>query len=66
LPKGTKIECTAWYDNSAFNPFNPDPAKTVRDGPQTYEEMMNGFFFYVDANERLGLSIDPKTGWLKK
>jgi hypothetical protein len=24
--------------------------------------MMNGFMFYVDANEKLGLEIDPKTG----
>jgi thiol-disulfide isomerase/thioredoxin len=62
LPKGTKIECVALYDNSPFNPFNPDPKKAVRDGQQTYQEMMNGFLFYVDANEKLGLDIDPKTG----
>ena len=37
-------------------------APTVRDGPQTYNEMMNGFLFYVDAKERLGLRIDEKTG----
>jgi mono/diheme cytochrome c family protein len=66
LPKGTKIECLAHYDNSAFNPFNPDPSATVRDGPQTHHEMMNGFLFYVDANEKLGLHIDPKTGLVKK
>jgi peroxiredoxin len=62
LPKGTKLECAALYDNSAFNPFNPDPTKAVRDGQQTYQEMMNGFMFYVDANEKLGLDIDPKSG----
>lgn len=62
LPKGTRLECVAHYDNSAFNPYNPDPAATVRDGPQTYQEMLNGFVFYVDANEKLNLSIDPKTG----
>ena len=28
---------------------------TVHDGPQTYHEMMNGFLFYVDANEKIGL-----------
>jgi thiol-disulfide isomerase/thioredoxin/mono/diheme cytochrome c family protein len=65
LPKGTKIECVALYDNSPFNPFNPDPTKPVRDGQQTYQEMMNGFMFYVDANEKLGLEIDPKTGTAK-
>jgi mono/diheme cytochrome c family protein len=62
LPKGTRMECVALYDNSAFNPFNPDPAVTVRSGLQTYHEMMNGFFFYVAADEDLKLDIDPKTG----
>ena len=43
LPKGTVIECTAHYDNSANNPYNPDPTKEVRFGEQTWEEMMFGF-----------------------
>src|SRR5262249_54806410 len=42
FPRGTRIECVAHYDNSAFNPYNPDPKATVRDGPQTFNEMMNG------------------------
>lgn len=62
LPKGTKLECIAHYDNSSFNPYNPDPKATVRDGPQTHQEMMYGFFFYTHADEKLGLTIDPKTG----
>ncbi len=49
LPKGSKIEATAWYDNSANNKFNPDPTKTVRWGDQTFEEMMIGFFNYKVA-----------------
>jgi len=44
LPKGTVIECTAHYDNSPNNPFNPDPSKKVYPGEQTWEEMMIGFF----------------------
>jgi hypothetical protein len=44
LPKGSKLECTAWYDNSPNNPANPDPAKEVRYGDQSWEEMMFGFF----------------------
>ena len=44
LPKGTRIECTAHYDNSPNNPNNPDPTKEVRWGDQTFEEMMVGFF----------------------
>src|SRR5262249_42180436 len=57
LPKGTRLECVAHYDNSSFNPFNPDPKATVKDGPQTHNEMLNGFVFYTDAGERLGLDI---------
>src|SRR5262249_48054127 len=62
LTKGTRLEAIAHYDNSAFNPYNPDPGATVRDGPQTYHEMLNGFVFYTDAEEELNLNVDPKTG----
>ncbi len=44
LPKGTRIECVAHYDNSPNNPANPDATKEVRWGDQTFEEMMVGFF----------------------
>jgi hypothetical protein len=44
LPKGTKIECTAHFDNSADNPENPDPTKTVIWGQQSFDEMMVCFF----------------------
>ena len=43
LPRGTVIECTAHFDNSANNPTNPDPTKEVLWGDQTWEEMMVGF-----------------------
>jgi hypothetical protein len=62
FPKGTKIECVSHFDNSAFNPFNPDPTVTVKNGPQTINEMMQGFFFYTVDSEDLNLEIDPKTG----
>lgn len=47
LPAGTRIDCTAYFDNSANNPNNPDPAKQVRWGEQTWEEMMIGFVDYA-------------------
>ena len=47
LPKGTRIDCLAHFDNSPNNPANPDPTKEVRWGDQTWEEMMIGFFTYV-------------------
>jgi peroxiredoxin len=47
LPAGTKVHATAHYDNSADNPNNPDPTKTVRWGDQTWNEMMIGYFDVV-------------------
>lgn len=47
LPAGTRIECTAHFDNSPDNPNNPDPQRTIRWGEQTWEEMMIGFVDYV-------------------
>jgi peroxiredoxin len=62
FPKGTVIECVAHYDNSSFNPYNPDPKATVRHGSQTFHEMMYGFVFFTHANEKLNLYVDPETG----
>lgn len=44
LPKGTKLEVIAHFDNSPNNKFNPDPSQSVKWGDQTWEEMMIGFF----------------------
>ncbi len=44
LTAGTRLECTAWYDNSAGNKNNPDPTKPVRWGDQTWEEMLIGYY----------------------
>jgi hypothetical protein len=49
LPAGTRIECTAHFDNSKDNPNNPDPSKGVIWGEQTWEEMMIGFVDYYYA-----------------
>ena len=47
LPKGSRLDCVAHFDNSARNKYNPDPTKDVRWGDQTWEEMMIGWFDYV-------------------
>lgn len=47
VPAGTRILCTGGFDNSATNPFNPDPSKRVRDGRQSFEEMFIGFMEVV-------------------
>lgn len=52
LPAGTKIECTAHFDNSTNNKFNPDASKDVRWGEQTWEEMMIGWLsYYYDSSD---------------
>ena len=48
LPPGTRIRCTARYDNSARNPANPDPLTVVRWGDQTTDEMLIGFYSIVE------------------
>jgi hypothetical protein len=47
LPAGTRIDCTAHYDNSTENPNNPDSNKLVTWGDQTWDEMMIGFVDYA-------------------
>lgn len=39
FPKGTIIHVTAWYDNTAANPYNPDPDQWVGYGERTVDEM---------------------------
>ena len=39
VPKGARLVSSAWYDNSAQNPSNPDPKVDVKWGDQTWEEM---------------------------
>jgi hypothetical protein len=50
LAKGTVLKWTGYFDNSANNPFNPDPSAEVTWGERTSDEMMIGFFdVAVDA-----------------
>ncbi|MBL8223352.1 MAG: hypothetical protein JNL62_29230, partial [Bryobacterales bacterium] len=39
LQAGDALRMVAVFDNSSANPANPDPAKSVRFGEQTFEEM---------------------------
>jgi hypothetical protein len=52
LPKGTRIECVAHFDNSPGNKYNPDPTKEVRWGDQTWEEMMIGWISYYNDDAK--------------
>ncbi len=49
VPKGSRLEATAHYDNSVNNPSNPDPKVDVRWGDQTWEEMQfTGITYFID------------------
>lgn len=50
VPAGTfLVHDTAW-DNSANNPYNPDPSKEIRWGLQSWEEMLYGGVSYRYKN----------------
>jgi len=51
MPKGTKLTFTTTWDNSADNPYNPDPTKDVTYGEPTTDEMSYGFMDYIAADE---------------
>ena len=51
IPAGTRLVHTTWYDNSADNPGNPNPAREVPWGLQSWDEMLYGAFSYTNVNE---------------
>ena len=51
LPKGTRIECVAHFDNSVNDKANPNPNEEVRWVDQTWQEMMFRWF---------DVAIEPK------
>jgi hypothetical protein len=54
LPKGTRVEMLAHFDNTAMNPDNPSsPPKDVRWGEQTTDEMCIGFLQWTIDREHL-------------
>jgi len=52
VPAGTRIVVTGAFDNSAQNPANPDPARSVPWGDQSWDEMFFGqvYFKYADQS----------------
>lgn len=43
VPKGTMIVTRAWHDNTANNPYNPDPNQWVGWGDRTVDEMSHNW-----------------------
>jgi hypothetical protein len=72
LPRGTKVDLWARYDNSKDNPRNPqNPPKRVRFGEQTTDEMCLAFLeLTIDglarpAAARSGTSEGPVRAWIE-
>ncbi|MBI1319319.1 MAG: redoxin domain-containing protein [Candidatus Hydrogenedens sp.] len=62
FPKGTTLKTVSHYDNSAFNPYNPDPSDRVQYGDQTVNEMNDAYVFFLDQDEFLNIQVDGETG----
>jgi mono/diheme cytochrome c family protein len=56
VPKGTRIELFAHWDNSANNKYNPDPKATIRWGDQSWDEMLFAWVGVVVPRD-----TDPET-----
>jgi hypothetical protein len=64
LPKGTVLVFTAWHDNTAKNPNNPDPRQWVGWGDRTVDEMAHAWVdvTYFDQEEFDRLVAQRKAG----
>ena len=64
VPKGTMIKTTAWHDNTAQNPFNPDPNQWVGWGDRTVDEMAHNWVdvTYLGQEEYERLIAERRAG----
>ncbi|HJO11237.1 MAG: hypothetical protein QGG67_10890 [Gammaproteobacteria bacterium] len=49
LSAGTRVHVTGTFDNSEFNPANPDPSQELTFGLQSWDEMFIGYWTYHHA-----------------
>lgn len=52
LPAGSVLILTAWYDNTANNPRNPDPDQWVGAGQRTTDEMSHAWIAITHLDEQ--------------
>ena len=45
------ITTVGHFDNSAQNPYNPDPSVSITWGEQSWDEMFFGEYLYTAANK---------------
>ena len=54
LPAGTVLHAIMWHDNTAANPFNPDPDAQITYGQRTVDEMSSAWLsWYYMSDEDL-------------
>jgi len=58
LPEGTRVVFDMTWDNSAQNPANPDPNRSVTWGEQTWDEMNAGWIRFRYADETVETAAD--------
>ena len=52
LPAGTVLHSIMWHDNTAANPFNPDPDAQITYGQRTIDEMASAWIsWYFMSDE---------------
>jgi hypothetical protein len=62
LAKGTTMHVLAHFDNSSWNPANPDPKREVPCGPAITDECLQVSLVWHARDEQLGIRVDPSTG----
>ncbi len=68
LPKGTMLSFTAWHDNTAQNPLNPDASQWVGWGDRTVDEMAHNWIdvTYLEQDEFDKLVAERKAKTARK
>lgn len=51
LPAGTRVICRGLFDNSSYNPVNPDPNAIVHFGGQSWDEMFVGWLYFAELED---------------
>lgn len=62
LSSGTSIAVRAHFDNSSWNPFNPDPGRVVPMGSDVTDEQLFVSLAWVARADALDVRVDPSTG----
>ena len=61
LPKGTVLHAIMWHDNTAKNPFNPDPDAQITYGQRTVDEMSSAWLsWYYMSDEDYKQEVEAR------